>query len=284
MEKTALYQVEKTAAKKEKVFNQSIAKYLARAILASMFIGFGVIIAFKTGNLFYHTPLEPFAYPVAALTFGTAILLIAYAGGDLFTGNTFYFTYASLNGKMSWMKSIQMWCGTYLGNFIGAVLFAYFVLLTGLFKSPEVNTFLMSVVEGKMNASTTKLFFRAILCNWLVCLAFYVPMTMKGDGVKVFTMIFLVFGFFISGYEHSIANMGSFAVALVLDHSAYDISIGAAIHNLIPVTIGNFVGGAVFMGMLYKYLNSNQTADEDEFSPDVMAVKMADTDKTQPNN
>ncbi|MGM9927079.1 MAG: formate/nitrite transporter family protein [Bacillus sp. (in: firmicutes)] len=274
MEKTALYDVEKLAAKKEKVFNDSIIKYLLRAILASAFIGFGVIIAFKTGGLFYadHSPM---AYPFAAFTFGAAILLIAYGGGDLFTGNTFYFTYAALKGKMSWIKAIQMWCGTYLGNIIGAVLFAYVILLTGLFVSADTNGFLMSVVEKKMNAPVSELFFRSILCNWLVCLAFYIPMTMKGDGVKVFTMIFLVFGFFISGYEHSIANMGSFAVALVHDHPD-TISLANAIRNIIPVTIGNFIGGAVFMGMLYYYLNGGKTADEDQFSPDVDAVKVVD--------
>ena len=261
MEKVALQSVEQTALKKQKIFNESIVKYLLRAILASGFIGFGVIIAFKTGNLFYldHNPM---AYPFAAITFGTAILLIAYGGGDLFTGNTFYFTYAALKGKMTWMRVLQMWCTTYLGNLIGALLFAYMIYLTGLFDSPSVNSFLMSTVESKMNAPVSELFFRAILCNWLVCLAFYIPMTIKGDGPKIFIMLFFVFGFFISSYEHSIANMGTFSVALLHDHPD-TISWSLAIRNLIPVTLGNIVGGAVFMGMLYKYLNSPKSTEED---------------------
>lgn len=261
MEQTALRDVEKLALKKQKVFDQSILRYILRAMLASAFIGFGVIIAFKSGNYFYldHNPI---AYPMAAFTFGTAIILIAYGGGDLFTGNTFYFTYAALNGKMKWTRVLQMWGSTYLGNFIGAIIFAIFISLTGLFDSPDVNSFLMSVAESKMNAPTVELFFRAILCNWLVCLAFYIPMTLKGDGPKLFIMIFFVFGFFISSYEHSIANMSTFAVALVVDHPD-TISIGKAIHNLIPVTLGNIVGGALFMGMLYKYLNSAGSTEED---------------------
>lgn len=261
MEHSALRDVEKLALKKQKVFDKSIVRYLLRAILASAFIGFGVIIAFKSGNLFY-VEHSPFAYPIAALTFGSAIILIWYGGGDLFTGNTFYFTYAALQGKMNWIKVVKMWAATYAGNLVGAILFAGVIFLTGLFESSSVNGFLMSVAEGKMNASTTELFFRAILCNWLVCLAFFVPMTLKGDGPKIFTMILLVFGFFISGYEHSIANMSTFAVALVLDHPD-TISIGKAIHNLIPVTIGNMIGGGLFMGVFYYYIN-RPGGNEDE--------------------
>ncbi len=90
--------MEYLALKKLTVFRQSIVQYIMRAILASMFIGFGVIVAFKSGNYFY-TEHSPLAYPMAALTFGAAIILIAYGGADLFTGNTFYFTYAALRKK-----------------------------------------------------------------------------------------------------------------------------------------------------------------------------------------
>ena len=261
MERTALTEVEKLAFKKQKIFEQSFFRYLIRAILASAFVGFGVIVAFKTGNLFY-AEHSPFAYPVAAFTFGVAIILIVYAGGDLFTGNTFYFTYTALQGKMSWSKVFQMWGTTYAGNLIGAILFAGIIYLTGLFASSSVSGFLMSVAETKMNAPTIELFFRGILCNWLVCLAFYVPMTIKGDGPKLFTMMILVFSFFVSGYEHCIANMSAFAVALVVDHPE-TITLAKAIHNIIPVTIGNMIGGIVFMGCLYYYLNGT-TTDEDK--------------------
>ncbi|KOS69391.1 transporter [Lysinibacillus contaminans] len=264
MEQTALREVEKLALKKQKIFDQSIIKYLLRAILATGFIGFGVIVAFKAGNLFYleHSPM---AYPMAAITFGVAIILIAYAGADLFTGNTFYFTYAALRGKMSWTKVVQMWIATYSGNLIGALIFAGFISLSGLFASQDVNSFLMSVAETKMNAPVLQLFFRAILCNWLICLAFYIPMTLKGDGPKLFTMVLLVFCFFISGYEHCIANMSTFAVALVVDHPD-TISIGKAIYNIIPVTLGNMIGGIVFMALYYYYVSGPIPEDENELS------------------
>lgn len=253
MEIEALRQVEALALKKRKVFNQSPIIYLARAALASMFIGFGVIVAFKTGNYFYleHSPLT---YPMAAITFGAAIILIAYGGGDLFTGNTFYFTIAALRKKMAWGEVFKLWTGTYIGNILGAIIFAVMIFATGLFNDPNVNGFLLSVAEKKTHAPIIELFFRGILCNWLVCLAFFIPMALKGDGPKLFTMILFVFCFFISGYEHSIANMCTFAIALILEHPE-TITFGGVIRNLIPVTIGNIIGGNFLMGWMYHYVN-----------------------------
>ncbi|NMO96380.1 formate/nitrite transporter family protein [Paenibacillus lemnae] len=253
MEVQSLLEVEKLALKKMKIFKQSKLRYLARSALASMFIGFGVIVAFKTGSYFYAVH-SPAVYPMAAITFGAAIILISYGGGDLFTGNTFYYSYAALRRKLKWTETGKLWVTSYAGNILGAAAFALLIYLTGLFNSPEVNGFLLSVVEKKMHAPLTELFFRAILCNWLVCLAFFIPMGMKGDGPKLFAMMLFVFCFFISGYEHSIANMCTFAIALVVDHPD-TISLSGAVYNLVPVTLGNLIGGGVFMAYMYHYVN-----------------------------
>lgn len=253
MEIQSLSEVEKLALEKVKIFKQSLLLYILRAMLASMFIGFGVIVSFKTGNYFF-TVNSPLTYPMAAITFGTAIILIAYGGGDLFTGNTFYYTYAALRKKLSWSIVVRLWISSYVGNILGAGVFAFLIFTTGLFAESSVNGFLLSVVDKKMHVPTTELFFRAILCNWLVCLAFFLPMGLKGDGPKMFAMILFVFCFFISGYEHSIANMCTFAIALVLNHPG-TISWQGVIHNLIPVTIGNLIGGVVLMALMYYYAN-----------------------------
>ncbi|RUS45094.1 formate/nitrite transporter family protein [Cohnella sp. AR92] len=265
MEVAALQKVEQLALKKLKVYKRSRLRYLARSALASMFIGFGVIVAFKTGSFFYgeHSPLT---YPMAAITFGAAIILITYGGGDLFTGNTFYYTYAALRRKIEWPTVLKLWLYTYIGNIIGAAFFAFMIYTTGLFAESSVNGFLLSVVDKKMNLPMLELFFRAILCNWLVCLAFFVPMSLKGDGAKMFAMILFVFCFFISGYEHSIANMCTFAIALVLHHPG-TISMGGVLHNLIPVTLGNIIGGALLMGFMYYYVNKPYLDELDASNP-----------------
>ncbi|RHW41489.1 transporter [Neobacillus notoginsengisoli] len=262
MEVKSLIEIENLALKKLKIYKQSFFRYLLRAMLASMFIGFGVIVAFKTGNYFYLEE-SPLTYPMAALTFGSAIILIAYGGGDLFTGNTFYFTYAALRKKMRWLDVVQLWAASYAGNILGATTFAILIYTTGLFAEHAVNGFLLSVVEKKMHVPTSELFFRGILCNWLVCLAFFIPTTLKGDGPKLFTMMLFVFCFFISGYEHSIANMCTFAIALVLDPPG-TISWGGVIHNLVPVTIGNMIGGALFMAGMYYFVNKPFFGESEE--------------------
>lgn len=265
METESLLKVEQLALKKHKIYKQSRLRYIARSMLASMFIGFGVIVAFKTGNFFYLED-SPFTYPMAAITFGAAIILIAYGGGDLFTGNTFYYTYAALRKKLKWLEVVKLWTFSYLGNILGACTFALLIYLTGLFMDSSVNGFLLDVVSQKMNTPTIQLLFRAILCNWLVCLAFFVPMSLKGDGAKMFAMMLFVFCFFISGYEHSIANMCTFAIALVLNHPG-TISFDGVLHNLIPVTIGNLIGGVLLMGFMYYFVNkpfldSRESLDE----------------------
>jgi nitrite transporter NirC len=85
-------------------------------------------------------------------------------------------------------------------------------------------------------------------------------MTIQGDGAKIASMLLFVFGFFISGYEHSIANMASFAVALVNPHPML-ISLHGFLHNMIPVTIGNIIGGGLFMGVVYSYFNRQSKQD-----------------------
>ena len=248
-----MLEVEKLALKKQKIFQQSHLRYILRSMLASMFIGFGVIVAFKTGNFFYLVE-SPFAYPMAALTFGAAIILIAFGGGDLFTGNTFYYTYAALRKRMKWSQVFKLLFYSYIGNILGAVLFALLIYSTGLFEAPASTTFLMTVVDHKLHAPVSQLFFRGILCNWLVCLAFFIPMAFKESGAKMFSMMLFVFCFFISGYEHSIANMCSFAIALVHQHPE-TVSFMAILRNLVPVTIGNLIGGEFMMGIMYYYAN-----------------------------
>ncbi|KAA0546905.1 formate/nitrite transporter family protein [Bacillus sp. BGMRC 2118] len=253
METNALSEVEKLALKKEKIYQTNPLHYILRAALASMFIGFGVIVAFKSGGFFYNEH-SPFAYPIAAITFGSAIILIAYGGGDLFTGNTFYMSFAAFRKKMSWRTVGKLLAFSYIGNIIGAMAFAFLIYTTGLFTPSSVNTFLLTVVEKKMHTPIIELFFRGILCNWLVCLAFFIPMSMKNDGPKLFVMMLFVFCFFISGYEHSIANMCTFAIALVLNHPG-TISFNGVIYNLIPVTLGNLIGGSILMGWMYYVVN-----------------------------
>lgn len=253
METEALGKIEELAAKKLYIFKQSKFRFLLRSIVASMFIGFGIVVAFKTGS-FFHNIDSPFAYLAAAITFGIAIILIYYGGGDLFTGNTFYLTFSTLRKKMKSIETFKLLGLSYIGNLIGAILFATLLWGTQLFADHHVNEFLLEVAHKKIDAPISAIFFRGVLCNWLVCLAFFVPYFMKTDGAKMFVMLILVFSFFVAGFEHSIANMSVFATSIAAAGWGV-ISFGDILHNLIPATLGNIIGGALFMAMFYYYLN-----------------------------
>ncbi len=101
-----------------------------------------------------------------------------------------------------------------------------------------------------MNAPALELFFRGILCNWIVCLAIWTSLRAEGDIAKLFLIFILIFAFIAAGFEHSVANMSLLGMALM--HGGSDlVSISGFVHNLIPVTIGNIIGGAIFVGGIY---------------------------------
>ncbi|MEH7335422.1 formate/nitrite transporter family protein [Neobacillus drentensis] len=258
MELQPMEQVINLALKKKKILDESLIKYLIRAALSGIYIGFGIMVSFRLGEGFFdiHSPV---ASLMTSIFFGIALVLIIYGGSELFTGNTMYFTVSTLNKQTSWKDTLQNWIACYTGNLIGAVFFALLVLYSGIFSSLENSQLLMETAAHKMEYSTMELFFRAILCNWVVCLAVWIPLHVKGDGGKIAVMMLLVFAFVASGFEHSVANMVTFSLALILPHPE-TITLGGAFHNLIPVTIGNIIGGGLFVGGTYVFLSttSNQ--------------------------
>lgn len=242
------------AKKKKEILDTNPIQYFIRAVLAGIYIGFVIVLCFKLGN-FFHMAQSPATYLMPSLFFGIALVLIIYGGAELFTGNTMYFTIATARKETTVIDTLRNWIACYFGNFVGAVFFALLFYATGIFGHINDNHFLNVVTDAKMNTPTTELFFRAILCNWLVCLACFLPSQVKSDTAKITVMMFLVFTFFLSGYEHSIANLSLFTIALLSPHPD-TITVAGAIHNLIPVTIGNIIGGSVFVGMVYHYLTA----------------------------
>ena len=116
--------------------------------------------------------------------FGIALVLIIYGGAELFTGNTMYFTVATLRKETTLSDTLRNWFACYAGNLAGALFFALLFYATGIFEAIDHGHFMNKVVEGKMNTPTMQLFFKAILCNWLVCLACFLPSQVKGDTAK----------------------------------------------------------------------------------------------------
>ena len=121
------------------------------------------------------------------------------------------------------------------------------------------SAFLFDTAAAKMAAPAAALFARAVLCNWLVCLALWMAARMTSDSAKCIAIFWCLFAFIACGYEHSVANMTLLALALIGNHPD-TISIAGMVHNLVWVTLGNIVSGAGFMGAAYWYVSRPASA------------------------
>ncbi|MTT30782.1 transporter [Terrilactibacillus sp. BCM23-1] len=246
-----------SAVLKKNILDSSLLQYIVRASLAGVFIGLAIVLCFKIGDSF-NVVQSPATTLMSGIFFGIALILIVYGGGELFTGNTMFFTISTLKKETQIRDLIKNWVFCFGGNAIGAVLFALVFSRTGIFDQLASNHLLFEVVNKKMYLPVDQLFVRAIFCNWLVCLAIWIPMRLKGDAAKLIAIILLVFTFFASGYEHSIANLSLFSLALSIAHPT-SITLQGALYNILPVTLGNILGGGLFVGAVYYYLAKGET-------------------------
>lgn len=260
MENSPLQNAIEISTKKVKNLNNSPLQFFTKAGLAGTYIGFAVIFAFRLGDAFYQAG-SPVTSLIAGMAFSLALLTIVIGGVELFTGNAMYATMGVLAKQSTIKDLIRVWIATYFGNLAGILFFTVLFLGTGLFDSIQPDHYLLAAVEGKMNLTLSEMFFRGILCNWLVCLAIWIPMQTKDFTAKVMLIMIIVSAFFVSGYEHSIANMALFSIALSVPHPE-TITFAGAIINLLVVTVGNIIGGGVFVGAAYIYINRDVNKKE----------------------
>ncbi|HCD59381.1 MULTISPECIES: formate/nitrite transporter family protein [Exiguobacterium] len=252
----ALEGLRNKAIKSTRMLQMRPLEYLVRAMLAGIFIGFAIIFTLKAINGLYMAE-SPVATLVGGLTFGVALVLIVYGGAELFTGNTMYFTTATMRGYTTKMDTMKVWLICLIGNGLGGLAFALLFSQTGIIQELGMNNWLFAVSETKIHHTTWEIFTRAIFCNWMVCLAIFIPKNMKNELAQIMMMMVLVAVFFASGFDHVIANMALFSIALVVPHPD-TITFAGAMHNLLPALAGNIIGGAVFMGMIYTWLNKEK--------------------------
>ncbi|MFC0557563.1 formate/nitrite transporter family protein [Halalkalibacter alkalisediminis] len=260
MYKDTLEKLNEMAIAKTQLLQTSRSRFLISAALAGAYIGLAVVLSFSLGGLFSELS-PPLAPLLVGLSFGVALVLILFAGAELFTGNNMVFTVSTLSGVTTWKESIQNWAWCYLGNFLGASLFCILILLSGVFSNIANDHFLMVVASNKMSLGTSELFFRGILCNWLVCLAIWCTLRTKNDAAKIMMILWILLTFIVSGYEHSIANMAILGLALI--HPSPDsVTLAGYVSNILPVTLGNIVGGTIFVGGVYWFISPERVKEE----------------------
>lgn len=235
------------AETKVRMMKQRPINYFLQTILGGLFIGFGIMLIVTIGGLLNPAGVASMKI-VQGLSFAVALSMVMMAGAYLFTGDNLVLTVSTLSKEASPLEMLSIWMSGYVGNFFGSLLGAVLFFYTGLAVG-DTAAFIEKLATVKMNAEFVELLCRGILCNLLVCLAVWSYYKMKSETAKIIMIFCCIFPFFTSGFEHSIANMTLFSLALMIPHGEL-VTFSGAIANLVPVTIGNIIGGA-FIGFVY---------------------------------
>lgn len=224
----------------------SIFEKLLLSIFAGMFIGFGaygsLTVMQSLGNL--DLGLMKF---LGAVVFPVGLMFVIIAGGELFTGNNLM-TMALLDKKITFKEMFSNWIIVYVGNFIGSVFLAFLISKTGL-ANENISELAVSTAIGKANLSISQALIRGFLCNILVVLAVWMATGAKDIGSKILAIWFPIMLFVLMGYEHSVANMFYIPLGKFLGANISWSKMWTG--NLIPVTLGNVLGGGIFIPFIY---------------------------------
>ena len=248
------------------------------ALVAGGSIGFGAlyycIVASDADLSFAVTRV------MGGTVFSLGLAIVMIAGAELFTGNNLI-VMAWASGKISAAAVLRNWLIVYIGNFVGAAGLAVMVVFSHHLdmNSGRVGLAVMTTAAAKISPDLVTLFVKGILCNLLVCLGVWLAYAGRSVIDKVAALILPISAFVAAGFEHCVANMYFFSVAWLLTAlgmipTGFDgavITAAGIAHNLVPVTLGNIVGGSVFVGFVYwaiyqKGLAANSTPPSGERS------------------
>ena len=229
----------------------SLAKFAIMAIMGGIFIALGGLLTVVVAGNMNGIALGLVKFTAGAL-FPVGLIMVSVAGADLFTSDCAGMTLSTMQKKTVWTELLKVWALSYAFNFIGSQCVAYFMTYkTGILSADAVN-YVTGIANGKLKYSWDIVFLKGIGANALVCLGTWMgyagkDIIGKSLGIWVPVMLFVTLG-----YEHSIANMFFIPAAI---YSGADITWSHfIIDNLIPATIGNIVGGAVFIGLAFGYV------------------------------
>lgn len=249
-----------------------ILKSVILGLLAGAFVAIGGFASSLASHSIDNVGVSKF---VAGAIFPVGLILVLLCGTDLFTGNVLLVVpFADRKIKLS--QVIKNWIIIYLSNFIGAIIIAYLIYSSGLLdtNSFKLGGYALKVASTKASLSFSKALASGIMCNIIVCLAVWISYAAKDVSGKILAIWFPVMAFVVSGFEHSVANMYYFTIALLAKANgeyikAYNlpqekiahIDIVHILENLIPVTLGNIIGGGLFVGLAFwiafKYTHGN---------------------------
>lgn len=238
-------------------------------LLLSIMAGMFIALAAEGSNMAVHKLAASdfgLGKALAGVLFTTGLMLVVVAGGELFTGNSLM-TAALLERRISLGSVIRNWVLVYAGNFVGSLLIAWMIVSSGQFNASEGNLggYTIKVAASKCGLNFSQALILGILCNVLVCLAVWMSYSARDITGKLFAMFFPIFLFVTSGFEHSVANMYYIPAGIMaaanpkwLEMSGVSAQKLANLNwtsfitnNLIPVTLGNIIGGGLLVAAVY---------------------------------
>ena len=244
--------VSNAAAAKSQLVNTGFGKYFTRAVMAGFFIVLAMIFSNVVGNVFSGAELPAWGKFFSAVVFSIAVLLISMVGGELFTGNNFVMAFGAIDKKVTWKETGRVWLISYIGNFVGCVIMTMIFIWAG---AAGTEDYFAGFINNKLSIPMGEMFFRAVLCNFFVCLGVLCGIKMKSEAAKILMIILCISGVVISGFEHSIANMSTFMAAYCL---VPGLSLTAMLKSMLIVTIGNMVGGALLLAWPLRKMSADQ--------------------------
>lgn len=233
--------------------NSPLRNTIIMAFLAGAYVAFGGMLAQMTvtGMASAGVPIGIIKLVFGAV-FPVGLMIVIIAGSELFTGNVMYLTLGFLEKKASIKGLLKNWSTSWVFNFVGALFVAYVLAyFSGMMTDPLYAQEVIALAGKKVALSWDQSFLRAIGCNWIVCLAVYLAFAADDIVGKIFAIWFPIMAFAAMGFEHSIANMFFLPLAMFL---GADFTVVNIFNNLIPVTLGNIVGGAIFVACTYWYV------------------------------
>lgn len=246
-------------------------RMFALAVLAGAFIALGAIFATTVTTGAGGAVPFGIAKLLGGLVFCLGLILVVGAGAELFTGNNLI-VMAWASGKVSTGRLLRNWAIVYFGNFVGSIFTAAIMLLSQqyTFADNAIGINALSIAGGKVSYGFTQALVLGILCNALVCLAIWLAAGARSATDKILAIIFPITAFVAAGFEHSVANMYFIPIGLFIKDfapSGFWEATGTApanfanltwgnffLANLLPVTIGNIIGGAFMVGLVYWFI------------------------------
>jgi formate/nitrite transporter len=232
-------------------------------ILAGAYIGFGGLLSTTVTFDMASKWGIGFTKILGGAAFSVGLMLVVIAGAELFTGNNLMVSSVMMK-EITFSTMLKRWGVVFLANFVGSIIIALVFYFSGLWKTGDgaLGAAAVKTAYNKVALSFGEALWRGIGCNWLVCLAVWMALAARQIIGKIFAIFFPIMAFVAIGFEHSVANMYFIPTGILLMNGAgygsvpgVDPNILGWVNflwrNLLPVTIGNIIGGGVFVGMSY---------------------------------